>query len=797
VLDLVAAGGTVPFIARYRRERTGNLGEDAVRETLAARGQWERLVSRKEIILESIVRHATLTPELRERIRAVVDPSALEDLYQPYRQKKRSRADAAREAGLGPLAEWIWACGHGTETPQEGQSLELWAFTFRDPDKGVPDARTAIEGARDILVERLADDAELRALARRAYVENAWLRAARTEKAKPRSRFESYFAFHERISSLREQGGSHRYLALRRGQSEGELVLSITGPPDDPDFETRLVAAFEAAAVTVADSPGSEVLRQAARIAFKGLVRGAMENEAHRILKEDADAAASRAFAESVRRMLLEAPLGPKPVLGVSGGRAGVRIAVVDARGEVLTGTSLPLETDEEKEAAALAIVSLVREKGVEAVAVGHGSAGRETELFLRRVLRGAGLELPVVLVHEGGATAHGGRDAARAERPDLEAAVRAAASHARRLQDPLAELIRMEPRSLGLGQYQHDVTPAVLHRAVDAVVESCVHAVGVNLNTAPRHLLARVAGIGPSLAGAIVEYRQAHGPFRSRQQLLEVPGLGEGAFEQASGFLRVPGGDHPLDATRIHPERYAALAGFATRHGRTLAELVGPGASLAREDATLREELGPWTFEDVVRELESPGRDPRATFTPFSFREDVVKLEDLRPGMVCPGVVSHVTSFGAFVDVGVSVDGLVHVSQIGPRSEPDPRESLRPGERVEVRVLKIDPEKRQISLSMKPAPRERRRPSAPSPRLRGERRPSPPANGKSAAEARRDSSSPPRARAAKPRRSGPPGKPSSPPPSGSRSSGSRRPAFNNPFAVLADLKIGKRGARS
>jgi uncharacterized protein len=792
VLDLVAAGGTVPFVARYRRERTGNLGEDGVREALAAREQWDRLVSRKQIILESIARHATLTPELREKILATFDPSALEDLYQPYRQKKRSRADAARDAGLGPLAGWIWACAHGTETPQPGQTLELWAFTFRDPDKGVPDARTAIEGARDILVERLADDAELRAFARRAYLESGWLRAARTEKAKPKSRFESYFAFQERIASLREPAGSHRYLALRRGQSEGELVLSVTGPPDDPDFETRLVAAFEAAAVTVPDSPGSEVLRQAARIAFKGLVRGAMENEVHRLLREDADAAAARAFAENVRRMLLEAPFGPRPVLGVSPGRAGARLAVVDARGGVLAGTSLPLQTDEEKKAAAETVVSLLRERGVEAVAVGNGPAGRETELFLRRALRGAGLDLPVVLVHEGGAAAHGSRDAARAEIPDVEAAVRAAASNARRLQDPLAELVRIEPRSLGLGQYQHDVTPAVLHRAVDAVVESCVHAVGADLNTAPRHLLERVAGIGPSLAGAVVEYRGAHGPFRSRRQLLEVPGLGESAFEQASGFLRVPGGDDPLDGTRIHPERYAALAAFAARHGRTLAELVGPGAALAREDTALREELGPFTFEDVVRELESPGRDPRPTFTPFSFRDDVAKLEDLRPGMVCPGVVSHVTGFGAFVDVGVGVDGLVHVSQIGRRGEADPREPLRPGERVEVRVLKVDSEKRQVSLSMKPAPRDRHRPSAPPARSRGQRRPSGPPNGKSAAGAPpRDSTSPPRARAAGPRRSGPPGKPASPP------SASRRPAFNNPFAVLADLKIGKRGARS
>jgi protein Tex len=793
VLDLTAAGGTVPFIARYRRERTGNLSETAIRETLAAKEQWDRLVARQEIILESIARHATLTPELREKIRGTFDPSVLEDLYQPYRQKKRSRADAAREAGLGPLADWIWACGHGTEAPQEGQTLELWAFTFRDSEKGVPDAKTAIEGARDILVERLADDADLRAVARRAYVEGGWLRATRTEKAKPRSRFESYFAFQEKISSLREPAGSHRYLAMRRGQSEGELLLSVTGPPDDPDFETRLVATFEAAAATVPDSPGTEVLQQAARIAFKGLVRSAMENEAHRLLKEDADTAAARVFAENVRRMLLEAPLGPKPVLGVNPARAGARLAVIDARGDVLAGMSLPLETDEEKAAAAKTIVSLVQEKGVEAVAIGNGTAGRDTELFARRVLRGAGLEVPVVLVNEGGVSAHGARDAARAEFPDLEAAVRGAVSIARRLQDPLAELVRMGPRSLGVGQHQHDVTPTVLHRALDAAVESCVHAVGVNLNTASRYLLARVSGIGPSLAGAIVEHREGHGPFRSRQQLLEVPGLEERAFEQAAGFLRVSGGDHPLDDTGIHPERYGALAALAARSGRAVGELVGPGAALVRDDPTLREELGPWTFEDVVHELESPGSDPRGTFVPFSFREDVQKLDDLRPGMVCPGIVSNVTSFGAFVDVGVSVDGLVHVSQIGRRLATDPREAIHPGERVEVRVIKVDAEKRQISLSMKPVPRERRRPSSAASRPQGARRSSVAGEGESARPAAPSrSTAPPRAKGSGPRGTGPSGKRPSPP-----HPASRRPAFNNPFAVLADLKVGKRGVRS
>jgi uncharacterized protein len=402
--------------------------------------------------------------------------------------------------------------------------------------------------------------------------------------------------------------------------------------------------------------------------------------------------------------------------------------------------------------------------------------------VFLRAALREAGLERAVVLVGEAGASAWGATEAARAEFPDLDPAVRTAISIARRLQDPLAELVRIDLRSVGVGQYHHDVAHATLQRALDAVVEDCVSGVGVDLNRAPRHLLARVAGIGPAAAGAIVEHREKQGPFRSRQQLLELPRVGPKCFEQAAPFLRVPGGEHPLDGTAVHPERYAALETFAARLGRGLAELLGPGAALVREAASLKEELGTPTFEDVLAELEKPGRDPRGPFSPFSFREDVRKIEDLRPGMVCPGVVTNVTSFGAFVDVGILHDGLVHVSQLGSRTAKGGTAALEPGDRVQVRVLKVDLDKRQFSLTMRPAPERR-----PAPRPRPARRPESagPASG-----APKPSLPAPLAPAvSRPERRAEKRRPPGPPPV-DRRPGPRRQVFNNPFAVLAGLKV-------
>jgi uncharacterized protein len=817
VLALLSEGATVAFVARYRRERTGGLGADAVRRTAEARDRFDRIVSRQAIIAESIERHAGISDELRARILATFDPDALEDLYHPYRQQKKNRALVAREAGLSPLAEWIWTTGHGTETPQEGQTLDLWAFTFRNEEKGIADAKAATEGARDILVERLASDPDLRAAVRRAYFEGGHLRAVKTDKAKPGGKFEPYFAFEEAVASLREPAGAVRYLAVRRGQSEGELQVSVGGRSDDPDFEARLVAAFEAAACTVPDAPGAEVLRHAGRIAFKNDVRTSIENEVHRTLKDAADAAASRAFAESVRQLLLEPPFGEKAVLGIDPGtKNGCRAAAVDGKGALVGTAVVHLQSDEQKAEARETLARLVREAGVLAVAVGSGSGGRETEVFTRGALRAAGIDVPVVLVSEAASSAWSTGEAARAELPEVEPPMRTAVSLARRLQDPMAELVKVEPRALGTGQYPHDVAHAAMQRAFDGVVEGCISRVGVDLNTAPLALLARVPGLGPGLAAAILEHRAKQGPFRSRRQLLDLPRVSARAFEQAAGFLRVRGGEHPLDVTGIHPERYPELEAFAAARGRSVGDLLGAGAALVREDGSLAESLGVPTRDDVVAELERAGGDPRGPFAPFSFREDVQKLEDLKAGLVCPGIVTNVMSFGAFVDVGVHHDGLVHVSQLGRSFAKEPREVVHPGERVEVRVLKVDLEKKQISLTMRKPPERR---PAPKPAKRPDRRveAQPVAAADRPGDAHARPRRPERPRREGPRREGPPGdhrprrpgpRPDSPsarpaapalerrpggPPPDRRTEprpDPRRPAFNNPFAVLAGLRV-------
>ena len=579
VLELCGRGAPAAFVASYRRDATGGLDARAVRQVLEAGEVFAKLCSRQAIILESIERHATLAAELRERILACFDPDALEDLYHPYRQQKKNRALAAREAGLGPLADWIWDCGHGRETPQPGQTLELWAFTFRNEDKGIPDAKSAIEGARDILVERLAGAPELRALVRRAYFEEGFVHGARSAKAKPGSRFEAYFAFHERVATLREPRQTHRYLALKRGLAEDELVLSIGGGPEDKGFEERLVAAFEAAACSDPESPGAEVLRHAGRIALKNDVRTSIENEVHRTLTDAAFAVIAAGFAESARRRLLEAPFGPRPVIGVDPGARGCRLAAVSAAGELEGSLALELATDEQKAAAGALVAGFARERSAAALAIGDGAGGRDFELVARAGLRAAALELPVSVVSEAGASGWAASEAARAELPDAEPALRAAVSIARRFQDPLAELVRLDPKALGGGQHHHEVPHALLFRALDAVIEDVVTSVGVDVNSAPRALLGRVPGVSPAAAAAIVEHRAAHGRFATRRELVLAKLLDEPAFEHAAGFLRVREGENALDATAVHPERHAALEALAARHGKGGGRSRRPGS--------------------------------------------------------------------------------------------------------------------------------------------------------------------------------------------------------------------------
>jgi uncharacterized protein len=736
ILALAAGGATVPFIARYRKEQTGNLDEVAIRDVIDAKERWDEVVKRQAFIVEEIARQGKLTPELEARVRGTFDATALEDLYLPFKQKRKTKAQAAREAGLEPLADWLWACAHdggATETP------EARAAAFVDAGKGVADAAAALAGAADVVTERLSEDVALRAEVRTAIFERGCARTKKGEKAKTPSRFENYFAYQEPVKALLDPASSHRYLAMRRGWMEEELVLSLGGRLDedgatDPLLD-ELQARFEGVACPRADFAGAALMKRAARLALKGHVAPAIDSEVHKALREVADAAAITVFAENVRKILLAAPFGPKAVLGVDPGlRTGCKLAVVDQAGKYVGSGLMHVETPAGKAQAAPILADLVKKGNIRAIAVGNGTAGRETETFVRETLRHFELDVPVVMVSEAGASVYSASDTAREEFPDLDVTVRGAISIARRLQDPLAELVKVDPKSIGVGQYQHDVSQTGLKKSLDAVVDSCVNQVGVDVNTASSHLLAHVSGIGPGLAKAIVDHRAKAGLYASRAALLDVPRFSKKTFEQAAGFLRVPGAANPLDNTGVHPERYDALEKLAARKGVATAALLGAGAKLVKESKELEAELGAFTLADVVRELEKPGRDPREAFVPFSFRADIHEVKDLQPGMVCPGIVTNVTNFGAFVDIGVHQDGLVHISQLADRFVKDPRDVVNAGDRVSVRVLEVKLDKKQIALTMKaersterpapspssprgPAPQRDRGPSAPPPR--------------------------------------------------------------------------------
>jgi protein Tex len=761
VLRLSAEGATVPFIARYRKEQTGNLDEVMIQTVLDARERWDQIIKRQTFIVGEIEAQQKLTPELKEKLLSTFQLEVLEDLYLPYKIKKKSKATAAKEAGLQVLADWIWNCGHGTETPQPGQTLELWAFTFRNEEKGVGDAAAAIQGALDILIERLSEMQELRHTVRQLLFEKGHLKTQKGEKVKPNSKFENYFSYSEAIQSLLKPQNSHRYLAIRRGWMEEELTLSLGNGPKDEPFEPFLDQLFLNAACTVTDSPGADVLKRAANLALKAHVLPSIENEAHRALKDVGDEIAIKVFSENVRKLLLASPFGPKTVLGVDPGiRTGCKLALVDESGKFTTHGLLRLQTEEEKTQAKQTILAAASQVQLKAIAVGNGTAGRETESFIRSVIKENNLSIPVVMVSESGASVYSASEAAREEFPDLDLTIRGAISIARRLQDPLAELVKIDPKSIGVGQYQHDVPQKSLKKSLEFVVDSCVNTVGVNLNTASYHLLAHVSGIGPVLAKAIVEHRAAKGLFRSRLQLLEVTRFSAKAFEQSAGFLRIPDGDNPLDNTGVHPERYPILESLAKKLSRTVANLLGAGVAEIKKDEQFKQEVGNFTFDDIIRELEKPGRDPRDLFVAFQYRDDIHDLKDLKPGMECPGIVTNVTNFGAFVDIGVHQDGLVHISQLSDRFVKDAREVVSPGDRVKVRVLDIALEKKQIALTMK-TPMEARRPE---PRQQTERE---------------------RVQRPQGNRPQPPNKQPRKPP--------KSKFTHNPFAALAVLKTGKK----
>ncbi|MFN0084247.1 MAG: helix-hairpin-helix domain-containing protein [Blastocatellia bacterium] len=767
VLALAGEGGTVPFIARYRKEQTGNLDEVAIQAAIDGKEKWDEILKRQSFIVEEIERQGKLTDELRGKILATFNLDSLEDIYLPFKLKRKTKATIAKEAGLEPLANWIWDLGHGLAAPEAGQTLESFAAGFINEEAKIADAAAAIAGAQDILVERLSETEELRQFTRQMVFERGFAKTGKADKAKPHSKYERYFDYFEPVPSLLKPENSHRYLAMRRGWMEEEISLNIGGGPEDAAYDELMASRFEAAACSVPESAGAEVLARSARLALKGYVLPSIETEVHRSLKDIADEAAIKVFAENVRKLLLSAPFGSKAVLGVDPGiRTGCKLAVVDDAGKFIASTVIYLQSKGEQENAKKLLDATIRNGGIRAIAVGNGTAGRETEEFVRQTLKELEIaDVPVVMVNESGASIYSASGVAREEFPDLDVTVRGAISIARRLQDPLAELVKIDPKSIGVGQYQHDVSQPALKKSLDFVVDSCVNSVGVNLNTASYHLLEHVSGIGPSMARKIVEHRSAIGLFKSRQQLLDIPRFSKKTFEQAAGFLRIPSGDHPLDDTGVHPERYPALESLAARIGKDVKELTGSGVSLVREDTTLKADVGEFTFDDIVAELAKPGRDPREGFLAFAYREDIHTLADLTPGMMCPGIVTNVTNFGAFVDIGVHQDGLVHISQLADRFVKDPRDVVNPGDRVTVRVLEINLEKNQIALSMKSEGRaEGRAPAEPRENQPG-------------GQPRRPDRRPNRGPQEGPR------PPQAKPPS------KQPPGFNNPFAQLGDWK--------
>ncbi|MBK8212436.1 MAG: RNA-binding transcriptional accessory protein [Myxococcales bacterium] len=691
--ELLAGGATVPFVARYRKEQTGGLDEVQIRDIDEKRVYYTELLERRKAVLAEIASQGKLTPELEKKIRGVWVKSELEDIYLPYKPKRRTRATMAREKGLQPLADLILAQAAG-----DPKGL---AEAYVSTEKGVADVKAALQGARDIVAEAIAERAEVRQTVREIYRKEAVVACAPVpEKTKVPTKFEMYYTFREKLEGL----PSHRYLAIRRGEAEG--VLRVDLEVDKARTAERLYGQVG----VKPSSPFGAELKAAVDDSVARLLCPSIESDARIDHKMLADRDAVDVFAENLKKLLLSAPLGRRVVLGIDPGqRTGCKCVVVDDTGKLLEHTLVNLVAgDKALEHAKKTIAGLVAKYGPYAVAVGNGTHGRETEDFVRKVLAeelgGAKKDVMVVPVSEAGASVYSASDVAREEFPDLDLTVRGAVSIARRLQDPLAELVKIDPKAIGVGQYQHDVFQPLLKRKLAEVIESCVNAVGVELNTASAPLLEHVAGLGPTTAKKIVKYREEKGAFGSRAELLKVAGIGPKAFEQCAGFVRVRGGAHPLDASAVHPERYALVEKIANDQGVKLTDLVGNAELVAKVpwEKYASNDVGLPTLEDIKKELAKPGRDPRDAFSPPKFRDDVRTLEDLKVGMELEGVVTNVTAFGAFVDVGVHQDGLVHVSQLADRFVKDPHEVAKVGDKLKVKVLEVDLARKRIALTAK-----------------------------------------------------------------------------------------------
>jgi uncharacterized protein len=686
---LFEEGATIPFIARYRKEVTGSLDEVVV---TAIRDRMEQLLEldkRREAILKSLSERELLTDELKEKIAAAETMAVLEDIYLPYRPKRRTRAMIAREKGLEPLAQKLF--------DQEDGEPETWAEPFIDLEKGVGSREDALSGARDIIAEWINEDqaarAELRSLFASKGIMKSRVIAGKEDDGK---KFRDYFEWEESAKA----SPSHRVLAIRRGEKEGFLSLSIL------PSETEAVAILEHLFVKK-ENPAAEQVRAAVQDSYARLLSPSMETEIRMNVKKRADEQAISVFADNLRELLLAAPLGRKNLLAIDPGiRTGCKTVCLDRQGKLLHNETIyPLLSDGERAKASERISELCRLYSVEAIAVGNGTGGRETESFLKGL--GLPIEIQIVLVNESGASVYSASKIARDEFPDHDVTVRGAVSIGRRLMDPLAELVKIDPKSIGVGQYQHDVDQTLLKRCLDDVVMSCVNAVGVEVNTASAQLLTYVSGLGPQLAKNIISFRDEHGPFRSREELKRVPRLGDKAFEQAAGFLRIRDGENSLDASAVHPESYLVVEAMAADLGCSVKDLMRDAELRKKIEITryLSEKTGLPTLNDILKELAKPGRDPREAFEAFAFAEGVEKLEDLKPGMKLSGIVTNVTAFGAFVDIGVHQDGLVHTSELSDRFISDPHQVVKVHQRVQVSVLSVDLERKRISLSMKQSP--------------------------------------------------------------------------------------------
>lgn len=710
VLALVAEGGTVPFIARYRKERTGNLDEVQIRSIIQLKEDFEEVTSRRTFILGEIEKQGQLTTELKRQLEATQELATLEEIYRPFKKKKKSKAKIARDAGIEPFADWLWSVGHGT-AEDKSVALEVKAKEFIQPDKGFATYDEVLQGAHHIIVDRLSSDIKLRELVKASYVEKGIIQCEKTPEFKVNSKFAMYAEYKEPIKNLFSAKNSHRYLALRRGWQEEELKVNIVSPDDDSLYDS-----FKKESCTQPTERVASFLYNCAKTALQIHVLPSIINEIHRQLKDQADLHAINVFSENVRKVLMASPFGDKFVIGVDPGlRTGCKVALLDKSGNYISHTVFNVVGDGDFENAKKLLSDLTAKIKVDAIGVGNGTGGREAEAFFRKVLKDLSKEeIPVVMVNEAGASVYSASDVAREEFPDLDITVRGAVSIGRRLQDPLAELVKIDPKSIGVGQYQHDVNQGKLKKSLDSVVEDCVNKVGVSLNNASSSLLQYIAGIGPGLAKNIVEYRKKNGSFKDRNELLNVPQLSAKTFEQAAGFLRIPNGTLVLDQTGVHPERYSVVREMAQELGLQVSQLVGAASSkLEPVRAKYSQLIGPFTFDDIVKELDKPARDPRDPFKVFKYREDIHELKDLKKDMVCPGIVTNVTNFGAFVDIGVHQDGLVHISQLSHQFVTDPRQVVQPGDMVQVKVIDVDPDKKQIALTMliEPAPERRARP--------------------------------------------------------------------------------------